>query len=290
MRPLPLSGWLLAMSSAFTALAASAVTLVWDGAFPPAPGQLASAAGAEARGWSAVTLLLAVPVLVFCLSEPPRQVHRARMAAMGGLVYLAYTYLELAVSPPFTPLYLAYVLVFATAIPAIVIIGRSVDIELAPWTLGEGAPRKAIALYSLAFAIVLSAAWLRGVVSAMAAGTFGWPSGDAAVGHVVHALDLGLVVPLGVSTGLLLLKRRPGGDVLAMVTITFAVLMGAALAAMVGWRSVVDGHGLAPALPFALAWLAPVALALRLWATSRTAPPKVKLHAVPRLELKHATR
>ncbi len=291
MRPLPVSAWLLGMTAALTAFGASVLTLLWDGPSTAPWGRLLSDLGADTRGWSAITLAVAVPLVLFCLSEPPKHAQHARMVAMGGLVYLAYTYLELAMSPPYSALYLAYVVIFATAIPATVMIGRTLDVDFVPWLLGEEAPRKGIAAFSIAFALLLGSAWLWGIASSLADGVFGALAGEAAMAHVAHTLDLGLVVPLGLATGVLLLRRRPSGDVLAVVTLTFAICMGAALAAMVAWRSAMSGTDLSPALPFTIAWLVPVLLALRLGNTARTTPPRPPLQVVPSVfELRRLAR
>ena len=106
--------------------------------------------------------------------------------------------LEFAVSPPFTALYLLYVVAFACAIPALVMGAASIDVESLPRAFGDRAPRRTVAVFSLVFATLLALAWLRGIAQRTWAAAFGWPSGADAVGHVVHALDLGLQVPLAI--------------------------------------------------------------------------------------------
>jgi hypothetical protein len=70
-------------------------------------------------------------------------------------------------------------------------------------------------------------AWLKGILARTFAGRFGWLGPEESVGHVVHALDLGLLAPLGIATGVLLLRRRPGAYLIAAVLLTMAVCMGA---------------------------------------------------------------
>jgi cyclophilin family peptidyl-prolyl cis-trans isomerase len=144
------------------------------------------------------------------------------------MAYLCYTYLEIAVSPPFSGLYLLYILAFGTAIPSLVMAISSVGIEDVAARTGDRVPSRSVAAFSFAFAAGLALSWLPGIFDKMAIGAFGYPQGADAVGHVVHALDLGLVVPLGVATGGLLLARRAEGHVLAGITLVFAVLMGLA--------------------------------------------------------------
>ena len=95
--------------------------------------------------------------------------------------------------------------------------------------------------------------------------------GEDAVGHVVRALDLGLQVPLGVATGVLLLRRRASGYLLGGIFLAMAVCMGGALTAMVAWRAVVAGESIAQATPFGMAWAIGAALAIAYFRVPGTA-------------------
>jgi hypothetical protein len=103
----------------------------------------------------------------------------------------------------------------ACAIPALLIGVASIDVNALFAAFGERAPRRLVAAFATATAVMLTLAWLKGIVARIAARDFGWPSGEAAIGHVVHALDLGLQVPLAAATALLLLRRRPAGHLAA---------------------------------------------------------------------------
>ena len=217
---------------------------------------------AEARGWSAATLLVAIPLAVISLRAAGRGSLRGRLVWLGALAYFVYTYLEFAVSPPFTALYLLYVAAFACGIPALVIGAASIDVAELPVAFGDRVPRRTIAIFSLLFAALLAAAWLKGIASRTLAGAFGWPVGADAVGHVVHALDLGLQVPLGIAAGLLLLRNRSAGFVVAAIMLVNWVCMGAALTAMVLCGAADAGTSAWFAVPFGLVWGIGVILAV----------------------------
>jgi hypothetical protein len=217
---------------------------------------------AEARGWSAATLIVAIPLAAISLRAAYGGSLRGRLVWVGSLAYFVYTYLEFAVSPPFTALYLFYVTALACAIPALVMGAASIDLDALPGAFGNRAPRRTVAIFSLLFAVLLALAWLKGIVGRTIAGNFGWASGPEAVGHVVHALDLGLQVPLGVAAGLLLLRRRPAGYLVAALMLVNAVCMGAALTAMVAWSAAASGASTFNAAPFAFVWCIAVVLAL----------------------------
>jgi hypothetical protein len=242
-RPPARAATALSLVSSVCAAAASVATLLWSGSFPPPPGAaLFNAALAEARGWSLVTLAIALPLLAFSLLAARNGSRSGHLAWLGTLAYLVYTYLEFAVGPPFTALYLLYVVAFACAIPALVMGVAAVDAAALERSLGAELPRRSIATFGLALGVLLPLAWLKGIVARTIAGDFGWPSGVDAIGHVVHALDLGLQAPLGIATAVLLLRRKPGGAVLAPILLVNSICMGLALTAMVVSSALASGR------------------------------------------------
>ncbi|MEQ1505849.1 MAG: hypothetical protein ABMB14_26680 [Myxococcota bacterium] len=246
----------LTVAALVGASAASAVVLGWDGSFPDPPGASFDAAQAEARGWSAVTLGLAVPIGGIALRAAIRGSIAGRIGWAGSMAYLVYTFLEFAVSPPFTALYLVYVATYALALAAGIgaLTGFDpADLAALPDRFAR-APRRGIAAYAVLFSSLLAAAWLRDIAGRTAAGAFGYPQGVDAIGHVVHALDLGLLVPLGLATGILLWIRHPAAWVVAGIQLVIAVDMGLALAAMVGASGIAAGTGPWAAIPFLVAW------------------------------------
>jgi len=252
----------LALVSCACAAAASLATLLWSGSFPAPPGAAPfNAALAEARGWSLVTLLLALPLLVSCMLGARSGSRSGHLAWLGTLAYLVYTYLELAVAPPFSALYLLYVLAFACAIPALVMGVAAVDAAALEQRVGAALPRRSIAAFALAVGVLLPLAWLKEIVAQTFAGELGWPAGVAAIGHVVHALDLGLQAPLALATGVLLLRHKPGGTVLAPILLVNSLCMGLALTAMVVSSALASGGSPFAGAPFAVIPLVAGALA-----------------------------
>lgn len=250
MRPIPNSALALSMIALLGALVASLATLLWDGAFPDPPGTtVPNTILAEARGWSAVTLFLALP-LGFAALVTARRSLRGRLWWTGTLAYLLYTYLEMACAPPFTALYLVYIATFATALAALPMAAASFEIPALPAAFGERAPRRALATFGVVVSLGLSAAWMRDISARLISGNAAWPDPYGAVRHVVEALDLGLQVPLGLGAAALLLSRRPAGFLVGSVEVVMAVCMSAALSGMVAMSGVASGQGPAVAAPF----------------------------------------
>jgi hypothetical protein len=282
MKPVPWSAVVLSMVVIASAAASSLLTLGWRGSFPdPSPASIGNRVLAEARGWSAATLLVAIPLAIISLRAACRGSLRGRLVWLGGLAYFVYTYLEFAVSPPFTALYLLYVAAFACAIPALVMGAVSIDVAELPVEFGDRVPRLPLAIFSILFASLLAIAWLKDIGSQTLAGAFGWPVGEDAVEHVVHALDLGLQVPLGIAAGVMLLRRSSAGLLLAAIMLVNVVCMGAALTAMVLCSTADAGTSPWIAAPFAFVWLIGVALAIAFFRSG--------LHVRPSKALQQAT-
>jgi hypothetical protein len=270
MRRIPYSALLLSALALLGAAVASALTLAWGGSFPaPGPSSGPNPLLAEARGWSAVTLGLVVPLGFIALKRARHGSLRGRLFWAGTMAYLSYSYLELAASPPFTPLYLLYIATFAAAIPAFVLACVSVDVERLPGLFNGREPRVLLALFALFVAVALSAAWLRGILARSFDAAFGWLNGLGTVGHVVQALDLGLQVPLALATGILLLRRKPSGYLFGAVWLVMAAGMSAALFAMVGASALVAREGLTAALPFGILLVLCLALAVSFFRAAR---------------------
>lgn len=256
MKPMPRSAVILSIVVVLCATLSSMATLLWQGSFPDlTPETLENSMLAEARGWSAATLLVAIPLSVLALWRAARGSVRARLFWLGTVAYFVYMDLELAVSPPFTALYLVYILGFACAVATLVLGTSSIVIDELPKMFGDRAPPRTVAIFSTLVALFLAAAWLKSIAARTFAGNFGWPTGAAGITHVVQALDLGMQVPLGISTTIMLLRRQPSGWLLASIMLVNGVCMGAALTGMVLF-STADAHSTSwVAAPFAVVTL-----------------------------------
>jgi hypothetical protein len=271
MKSLPGSAAVLSGFALVGAAVASVTTLLWSGAFPnPSPVPAFNGPLAEARGWSVVTGVVVLPMLIVSLSAAMRGSLRGRLVWLGTLAYLVYTYLEFAVSPPFTALFLVYIVTFACAIPALVLGVVSIDTEELARVFSGRVPRRTVGVFGLVMGLLLSIAWLKDIAARTIAGDFGWPRGEAAIGHVVHALDLGLQVPLCIAAGLLLLRRRSAGYVVAAVMLVNSVCMGVALVAMVVAAAMASGKSTFSALPFAIVPAIALALTIAFFRTMRS--------------------
>lgn len=223
------------------------------------------AVASEGVGWDAVTLFLVVPALLLTLPGVWRGGLRARLLAAGLLVYFVYQGLEYAMFLAFGPLFPVYVATFAVAGSALAILGSTLDLgALAAAVDPERFPRRAVAGLGGFMALLLAGMWLPMVLSNLTATTV--EPLDGATTLVVQALDLGLLVPLGIFTAVLAWRRAAAGYLLASVVVVKAVAMALAIVSMLAVEAAETGElMLPPMVIFALTALAAAAIGWRVY-------------------------
>jgi hypothetical protein len=219
---------------------------------------------AEGIGWDVFTLFAAVPALLLCQIWLARGTLRARLFALGVLAYLFYQYLMYSVAWAFGPLFLLFVIIFALSLVTIVRIVSTINMEDLDSRTGGRFPALGMGIFSLAMAALLIIMWLARIAAAMRGKIDGVLLGQTTL--VVQALDLGLVVPLAIFTGVTALRRRRIGYLLSSVVVIKGVAMAAAICAMLIAAWIVEGAAdVVPFLLFAAAAAVALWLAFRIY-------------------------
>ena len=217
---------------------------------------------AEGVGWDLVTLALAVPALVVGTLWFARGSLRGRLFAVGVLAYLFYQYLMYSVYWAFGPLFPLFVLVYPLCAAAIVWIVTTIDVDTLRSRFSDRFPRRGVALFSFAVALILVIMWSQRIVAGLrgdleAAMLLGTPT------MTVQALDLGMIVPIALLTGVALWRDHAWGYLLAPVILVKAVTMAAAICAMLLSAWYVEGT--LEAGPLAVFAMLTAAAALLAW-------------------------
>ncbi len=204
---------------------------------------------AEGVGWDGVTLFFAVPAMVVAALFVARGSLRARLAALGLFGYFAYQYLMYAMFWAIGPLFPLFVVLYPLALLGIVWVVSTLDVRALAGQVGSGFPRRTLAAYVAAMAVLLVVMWVPRIVAGIggdpvAAGLLGTPT------LTVQALDLGLVVPLALATAVLVWRRHRVGYVLAALFSVKAVTMAGAIVAMLLSAWAVEGR--LEVVPFAI--------------------------------------
>ena len=201
---LPRPWWWLTLS---VALLAAAGRLAADRIY----NQETSVLFDQATAQDVVTLLPVAPLLAYLAVSARRGSLSAFLCLPGLLAFTVYNYAIYAFSIHFGPLFLVWVAILGLSIFALVGALATADMPAIKQRFaGRAMPRPAWLLIVVAVLFLLL--WLSEIVPSLLAGD---PSRSARDWNVptnpVHVLDLAFFLPAAVTSGILLLRRRPLG-------------------------------------------------------------------------------
>jgi hypothetical protein len=242
----------LALLIALLALLGSGLGLFWQGeggpfAFTTLHGQVVWINGQGVyrydtffkapilRGADAVTLFVAIPLLLFALRRYRRGSPRGALVLAGALAYFLYNSASLALGAAYNNLFLVYLACFSASLFALARAAVSIDLQTLSATISPRLPRRALA----AFMFVAGSSvfvWLVEIVGALARGAV--PPGLASyTTDVTAVLDLGVIAPAAFLAGVLLLRRAPLGYLLAASLMILNALIGLVVVAQTVMQS-----------------------------------------------------
>jgi hypothetical protein len=185
---------------------------------------------AQAKANDLVTLVLGLPLLAISSWLAFRGSLRGQLLLTGTLGFFLYTYVSLAFLAAFNALFLVYTALYSLSLFAFVLSMMSFDMETLPGRFSERLPRGWIAGLLFTVAGFLLLAWLGRILPPIFQG--GTPLLENATTMVIQAMDLGVILPLAVLSGVLLLRRSAWGFLLASVALLKGMTMGIAVSAM----------------------------------------------------------
>jgi hypothetical protein len=191
--------------------------------------------------WDAIDLVLALPLFAAAVVVRRRAMLRGQLLLGGVLFYFAYKYLMYATMVAFNPLFLVYIAIFALGGVAFFVNLHGVDVAGLPDHIAARFPRRLCIGFTLAMSTALLLLWIGGrILPYTLAGRF--PDEFAGVSTLeTQALDLGLVVPLLLTTTFLLWRRAAWGYLLAGISLTFGLIMSITLPAWIAVPLIQDG-------------------------------------------------
>ncbi len=227
---------------------------------------------AQERGNDMITLLVGLPLLVISSWFAFRGSLRGQLLLCGTFGFFLYTYLSMSMLTSFNALFLVYVALFALSLYAFVLNMMAFDLSSLSQHFSSQLPRRWIAGLLFVIATFLSLAWL---------GKIGQPLLQNQIADlqngttmVIQALDLGLIVPLAVISGILLLRRSAWGYLLASVFVLKAITLGLAVSAMainMSLAGVPDSLGIM--IPFLVITIVNLGIAVVLLRNVTSQPP-----------------
>jgi len=149
---------------------------------------------------------------------------------VGTLVYFLYVYASLALNAAYNDLFLVYVALFSASLFAVVLAYTSIDLPALEAHFLPSLPRRGPALFMFASGLVTLLIWLGPLLSALVQGQ---PPAllDSSTTMVTDALDLGIITPATIISGILILRRAPLGYLIACSLLVLEKLLAPMIAA-----------------------------------------------------------
>jgi hypothetical protein len=168
------------------------------------------------RSFDWVSLVVVSPLLVLGLALYRRGQFKGRLMLASVFTYLAYIYLIGVMGNALNILFLAWTALFSIGLFGLFLTLASMDIASVPEKLAQGFPRRGLAVYVIILGVILFLQYLAQVISAYATS-----SPPAALDHYttleLAALELGLMVPLHIASGVSLWKGKAWAYLAAML-------------------------------------------------------------------------
>ncbi|HLP47669.1 MAG TPA: hypothetical protein VK469_17115 [Candidatus Kapabacteria bacterium] len=182
-----------------------------------------------------VTLFIGIPLLLIALFKTRKGSFVGRFLLCGTLGYFLVTYLFYLVMGMYNPLFLVYAFLMGTSFFAFSLTMLSFEVEKLPAYFRENTPVKFTGGFLVFNAFSIAFLWLSIVLPPLLDGTIYPKSLDHYTTLIVQGMDLGLLLPLAVISGILLLKKKAFGYLLGPVYLVFlSILMTALTAKVIG--------------------------------------------------------
>jgi hypothetical protein len=163
-----------------------------------------------------VTLIVAIPVLLISLLMANRGSMRGRVLLTGTLAYFLYTYASYSFLSAYNEFFLVDVALFSLSLFGVIFAFMSITPVELSGHIQAGYPRRGLGIFCISIGSILGLMWLGRIVPALVQHTA--PVGlENASTLVIQAFDLGLIVPLGFLSGILLLRNEPWGYLLGSI-------------------------------------------------------------------------
>jgi len=190
---------------------------------------------AQGIGQDIVTLLVGIPLLLISLALYRRNSLRGKLLLAGTLAYFLYSYTTYSFGVAFNILFLVYIAIFSLSLFAFVLSLMSIDVNELPIHFSSKLPRRTIAIFMFFISTFLTLAWLGRIVPALL--NNGTPVGlESSSTLFIQVMDLGIIVPVAVLAGVLLLRQNRWGYLLTSVMLFKLFTMGTALTSMIIWQ------------------------------------------------------
>lgn len=191
-------------------------------------------AGAN-KGSDLVTIIIGVPLLIITTRMYRRGSLRGHVLLTGSLVWFLYAYASQALATTYNEFFLIYVVLFSASLFAFVLAFSSIDLSTLATRFSARLPRRSAGIFMILSGLVPLIVWLEPLLSALIRA-----ESPALLDHsttmVTEVLDLGIIVPAAILSGLLILRRAPLGYLMAFSLLILEVMLAPMIAAQTAFQ------------------------------------------------------
>lgn len=180
----------------------------------------------QAIGQDIIDLFLITPVLLIAAYFAWKGSRSGALVWVGSLLYFAYTFVIYTFALSFNRFFLLYALTLGLSVYALLYFFYTLPADFSRKPDGSRLPVKTAGWFMVVLGCMFYLLWLSEIVPAAVTGIR--PPTLIETGlrvNPVHALDISLLLPGLILTGILLLRKHPLGVLLTPVMLTFTLLM-----------------------------------------------------------------
>lgn len=186
---------------------------------------------AQGIAQDAVTLILGIPMLLISLILARKGLLKGRLLLTGTIGYFLYAYISYTFLSMYNSLFLVYVMLMSACLFAFILCIISFDITALKISFSPKLPVRFIGGFQLFIAFILFMMWMGRIVPPMMARSI--PMGLEHYNTlVIQALDLGVIVPAAILSGIMIIRKKEIGYLLSSIIIIKGLTMLTAISAM----------------------------------------------------------
>lgn len=194
-----------------------------------------------------VTLFIAIPVLILVLIGALKGSHRSRYLLAGTAMYFFVTYLFYMAMGMYNRLFLVYAALIGLSFFTLFLVLCQEEWKGLKDRFTGRAPAKFAGGFLVFNAIAITLLWLSVVVPPLLDGSVYPDSLDHYTTLIVQGYDLGLLLPLAIVSGILLIRRKDPGYLAGTTYLVFLSLLMTALTAKL-IAMAINGVSVVPAI------------------------------------------
>jgi hypothetical protein len=180
-----------------------------------------------------VTLFIAIPLLIISFFKAREGSLKGRYLLAGTLGYFLVTYLFYTVMAMYNVMFLTYVILMGASFYSFILIILSFDTSALQDSFTPSIPVKTAGGFLVFTSIVIGLLWLSIIVPPLFDGTIIPLQVEHYTTLIVQGLDLGILLPAGFISGVLLVRKKPLGFLFGPVFFVFLSLLMTALSAKI---------------------------------------------------------